>query len=47
VERFPSKDGYKYNVGIKFLKISSKDLSVIAQYIKGKPVAEDMAKKVR
>jgi hypothetical protein len=47
LERFPSKDSYKYYVGIKFLKISSKDLGVIAQHIKGKPEAKDMAKKAR
>ncbi len=46
-ERFPSRDGYKYFVGIRFRKIPPRDLSALARFIKGKPAAENLAEKPR
>lgn len=46
-ERFPSKDGYKYFVGIRFLNVSPQDLGLLARFIKGKPVGKNLAKRSR
>jgi len=42
-ERFPSKDGYKYQVGIQFLRISPQHRRILAELIRGKPEANDVA----